>query len=67
MASFFWSVPGLFKHFMPYTYVAFLIILLTDRAHRDDSRCHAKYGKYWDQYCKHVPNKILPNLAALGR
>ena len=62
LASFFWSLPALFTHFMPYFYVVYLIILLTDRAHRDDARCGAKYGKYWDEYKKRVPYKIIPGL-----
>jgi 7-dehydrocholesterol reductase len=41
----------MFNHFMPYLYVVYLIILLTDRAFRDDARCSAKYGKFWEQYC----------------
>lgn len=61
-ASFFWSLPALFTHFMPYFYVVYLIILLTDRAHRDDARCGAKYGKYWVEYKKKVPYKIIPGL-----
>lgn len=48
LASFFWSVPALNYNFMPYFYVFYLTLLLTDRAHRDDARCKAKYGKYWD-------------------
>ena len=38
----------------------YLSILLADRAGRHDERCQAKYGKYWDQYCKIVPYKMLP-------
>lgn len=60
LGAFFWSVPALFSGFLPYFYVIFLVILLTDRALRDDERCHAKYGKYWDSYCEKVPYKIIP-------
>jgi len=60
LAAFFWTVPALFDHIMPYFYVIFLTILLVDRAFRDDARCAAKYGKYWNQYKRHVPYKILP-------
>ncbi|MGB7978791.1 MAG: hypothetical protein WCF19_06505 [Chlamydiales bacterium] len=60
MAAFFWSVPALFTDFLPYFYVLFLTILLVDRAFRHDKRCADKYGKYWDQYCKEVPYKIIP-------
>ena len=61
-ASFFWTAPALFTYIMPYFYVIFLTILLTDRAFRDDARCASKYGKYWDEYKKHVPYKIVPFL-----
>lgn len=33
----------------PYFYTAFLVLLLIDRAFRDDMRCRAKYGKHWDK------------------
>jgi 7-dehydrocholesterol reductase len=63
LAAFCWSVPALHSGFLgPYFYVIFLTILLTDRAFRDDSRCRAKYGKYWDDYCEQVPYKIVPGL-----
>lgn len=63
LASFFWSVPALNTGFLgPYFYVIFLTILLTDRAFRDDSRCRAKYGPYWEEYCSKVPYKIVPGL-----
>lgn len=68
LASFFWSLPagipneGISAVLGPYFYVIYLTILLTDRAYRDDDRCRTKYGKYWDQYCEHVPYKILPGI-----
>lgn len=60
MGALCWSLPALFGSFIPYFYVCFLVILLLDRAHRDDKRCAAKYGEYWDQHCEKVPYKILP-------
>ena len=62
LASFFWSVPALFYNSMPYFYVFYLCLLLADRASRDDARCSAKYGQYWEKYKKLVPNKIIPYL-----
>ncbi|MBA2711475.1 MAG: 7-dehydrocholesterol reductase [Tatlockia sp.] len=62
LAAFFWSLPALFSHFMPYFYVSFLTILLLDRAYRDEKRCALKYGLYWQKYCQRVPYKILPYL-----
>ncbi|EFJ06471.1 hypothetical protein SELMODRAFT_135440 [Selaginella moellendorffii] len=61
-AAFFWSVPALFEHFLPYFYVVFLTILLLDRAVRDDQRCRTKYKKFWDLYCREVPYKVLPGV-----
>ena len=54
-----WSLPAGFTHFVPYFYVVFLTILLTDRATRDDKRCRKKYGVAWDQYRQRVPWKII--------
>ncbi|GLU21433.1 hypothetical protein SLE2022_375710 [Rubroshorea leprosula] len=62
LAAFFWTVPALFNHFLPYFYVVFLTILLINRAKRDDDRCRSKYGKYWKLYCEKVPYKILPGV-----
>ena len=60
IGAFCWSVPALFSHFLPYFYVLFLIILLVDRAKRDDLRCREKYGDDWSAYCDIVPSKIIP-------
>lgn len=62
MGAFFWTVPALFINATPYFYVAFLTVLLVDRAFRDDKRCADKYGEYWEIYCNQVPYKILPFL-----
>ena len=57
-----WSLPALFSNFMPYFYVVFLTILLFHRAKRDDVKCRLKYGKYWEEYCKEVPYKVIPGV-----
>jgi 7-dehydrocholesterol reductase len=57
-----WSVPAGFSHFVPYFYVVYLTILLTDRATRDDRRCHKKYGSAWEEYCRRVPWKVIPGV-----
>ncbi|CAA6671151.1 unnamed protein product [Spirodela intermedia] len=62
LASFFWTAPALFSHCLPYFYVVYLTILLTDRAKRDDDRCSTKYGKYWKMYCQRVPYRIVPGV-----
>ncbi len=55
-----WSLPALFDNFLPYFYVIFLTILLSNRAYRDDKRCLNKYGEDWEKYCEQVPYKIIP-------
>ncbi|GJN21023.1 hypothetical protein PR202_gb08468 [Eleusine coracana subsp. coracana] len=62
LSAFFWTVPALFNHFLPYFYVIFLTILLFDRAKRDDDRCSSKYGKYWKMYCNKVPYRVIPGI-----
>ena len=57
-----WSLPALFDNFMPYFYVLYLSVLLFHRARRDDVKCRIKYGKYWDEYCKRVPYKVIPGI-----
>ncbi|NIS33672.1 MAG: ergosterol biosynthesis protein, partial [Actinobacteria bacterium] len=48
----------------PYPYILplTLIILLTQRAGRDDKRCRAKYGELWEQYCRKARFRIIPFL-----
>ena len=60
LGSFCWAVPALFTSIVPYLYFIFLLILLLNRAIRDDIKCQKKYGKYWDDYCKKVPYKVIP-------
>lgn len=60
--AFLWSSPAMFRHVMPYSYFIWLVILLIHRTFRDDTKCSHKYGKYWDEYCRRVPYKIIPYL-----
>jgi len=62
LGAFFWCLPALFSNLLPYFYVIFLAILLTDRAFRDDNRCAAKYGADWDAYRARVRYRIIPGL-----
>jgi 7-dehydrocholesterol reductase len=62
LGAFFWTLPALFSNLLPWFYVIFLSVLLTDRAFRDDNRCAAKYGADWDTYRQKVPYKIIPGL-----
>ena len=57
-----WTVPVLFVNVLPYFYMIFLTVLLTDRAFRDDKRCAAKYGSDWEAYRRAVPYRIIPGL-----
>ena len=49
-----------FSHLLPYFYIIFMTIVLLHRVGRDHARCSAKYGPYWDEYCRLVPWKVLP-------
>ncbi|XP_068636354.1 7-dehydrocholesterol reductase [Aristolochia californica] len=62
LAAFFWTLPALFNHILPYFYVVFLTILLFDRAKRDDDRCRNKYQKFWKLYCEKVPYRVIPGI-----
>lgn len=63
MAAYLWSVPFVHPSFLvPNMYWFFLLVLLTDRAYRDDARCRAKYGKAWDKYVERVPSLFIPGV-----
>lgn len=47
---------------MPLFYASFLTYLLIDRANRDSKKCHLKYGKHYEEYCRLVPYKIIPGV-----
>ncbi|KAL1920089.1 uncharacterized protein VTP21DRAFT_1235 [Calcarisporiella thermophila] len=49
-----------FSHLLPYFYIVYMSILLLHRIQRDDTRCRGKYGKYWEEYCRLVPYKLIP-------
>ena len=61
-AAFLWSCATGFNYLMPFFYFLFLCILLTHRAFRDEAKCSKKYGKYWAEYRKLVPYKIIPGI-----
>ena len=63
LAAVFWCVPVHMDNIIiPYFYPIYLTLLLFDRAWRDDKRCADKYGKYWDEYCECVPDKVIPGV-----
>jgi 7-dehydrocholesterol reductase len=57
-----WTIPCGFQNLLPWLYFIYLAILLTHRALRDDRRCAAKYGPFWDQYRARVPFRIVPGV-----
>jgi len=46
----------------PHVYLFHMLHLLATRAGRDHMKCFGKYGKFWEQYCKEVPYKLLPGV-----
>lgn len=55
-----WCLPTGFMTPLTYFYVVYFGVLLLHRQTRDDAKCRAKYGKYWEQYETSVPYKIIP-------
>ena len=51
-----WSSPW------PYVLPLSLLILLTQRAARDDKKCREKYGELWEAYCSRATFRIIPFL-----
>ena len=57
------ALPGLYTgSFISLLYPIYYIILLVARERTDNTICHEKYGKAWDEYCKKVPYRIIPFL-----
>ncbi|MPC40343.1 7-dehydrocholesterol reductase [Portunus trituberculatus] len=55
-----WCLPGLGRGILPFSYFIFLTILLVHRVFRDEEKCAAKYGFFWETYCSRVPYRMLP-------
>lgn len=51
LLAFSWCVTGIHSSIFSLSYFLFLFALLISRAYRDETKCSAKYGKYWDEYC----------------
>jgi len=62
LAALCWSIPVLFSTLLPHFYVMYLVVLLLSRVRRIEKRCQEKYGSNWEEYCKRVPNKIIPGI-----
>lgn len=57
-----WCLPTGFQTPLTYFYVIYFGTLLLHRQVRDEDKCRQKYGKYWVEYEKRVPYKIIPYL-----
>lgn len=54
-----WSAVGYQYGPVPFMYLLYIIILLVHRIYRDEAKCSKKYGKYWKEYCKRVPYRLV--------
>lgn len=59
-AAFSWSLPNIGHGIWPFSYVIFLTCLLVHRTFRDEEKCAKKYGRYWPEYCRQVPYRMIP-------
>lgn len=57
-----WTLLCGFHSLVPYAVPAWLAGLLIQRAARDDRRCRAKYGAWWEAYCRHARFRMFPYL-----
>lgn len=55
-----WTLMAGFHSLIPYLVPAWLFLLLTQRAARDDKRCRDKYGRLWDEYCGTARFRMFP-------
>jgi len=51
-----------YTNYIAWLYTFYYFVLLIPRELADDKRCHAKYGKNWEEYRKRVPYRIVPYL-----
>lgn len=49
-------------HWQPFLLPLSLLLLLTQRAARDDKKCRAKYGALWEEYCRMAKFRMIPFL-----
>jgi delta14-sterol reductase len=55
-----WTLMAGFQSAVPYLLPAWLLLLLMQRAARDDQRCRRKYGRLWDEYCRTARFRMFP-------
>eukprot|EP01041_Mallomonas_annulata_P008783 gene8783-18164_t len=58
-----WGLICGFNSLLTYFYVLFFTCMIIHRQTRDEIRCKAKYGEYWEQYIAIVPNVFIPSSA----
>jgi protein-S-isoprenylcysteine O-methyltransferase Ste14 len=51
-----WGMP------ITYFYIVYFAVLLIHREHRDDEKCHRKYGEDWEKYKRIVRWRIIPGI-----
>ena len=57
-----WGLICGFGSLLPYFYALFFSFFVAHRQWRDEIRCRNKYGEYWTEYVKTVPNVLVPSL-----
>jgi Delta14-sterol reductase len=55
-----WTLLAGLQSFVPYLLLLWLLLLLMQRAGRDDRRCRQKYGHLWDEYCRKARFRMFP-------
>lgn len=55
-----WTLMAGFQSAVPYLLPAWLLLLLMQRAARDDRRCSQKYGRLWAEYCRTARFRMFP-------
>ncbi|CAF0927300.1 unnamed protein product [Rotaria sordida] len=57
-----WCLLCSFNHFIPYTYIIYLILCFIHRERRDNEVCQRKFGSDWKIYTNIVQWRLFPNI-----
>ncbi|CAF1676651.1 unnamed protein product [Rotaria magnacalcarata] len=57
-----WCLLCSFNHFIPYTYIIYLIVCFMHRERRDNEVCQRKFGSDWKAYTNIVQWRFFPNI-----